>query len=86
MERNASGLTASSLVLGMALDAHLENGLLSTYSLQIYPAKDAFFLGKPIQMPVTLTELEMTENHLQSVLTKLAIPFSQLELRLLPHG
>lgn len=86
MERNAPGLTASSLILGITLNAHLENGFFSTYSLQIYPVEEAFFLGKPIQMPVTLTELELTEHHLQSVLTKLAIPFSQLELRLIPHG
>lgn len=80
MERNASGL-----VIGVALDipplsaAHL-------YTLKIYQANSTFFLGKQVDLPISLTELELVEAHVASVAAKLSIPLKPAEFFLLVNG
>lgn len=87
MERNASRLESSSLFFGVPLEeACLPiSQLFSLYSLETLQLKNRSFLGKRIPLPVNLSELDLQETHIKSILSKLSIQTTLLQFFLLSH-
>ena len=78
MERNASGLA-----LGIALDQDLPTPV--SY-LETFHRGETSYLGKRLALPISLSELELIEAHIQSVAIKLSLVPKSSEFFLFDHG